>query len=44
MKKHLALYLKGLEKSREILNELFSCTTINKSIKILTNYFKNEKK
>jgi len=44
MKKHLALYLKGLEKSREILNELFSCTTINKSIKILTNYFKNEAK
>lgn len=38
MKKHLALYLKGRENSREILLDLFSCTTINKSIKILTNF------
>ena len=44
MKKHLALYLKGLENSRELINELFSSTTINKSIKILTNYFKNKAK
>jgi len=42
MKKHLALYLKGLENSREILIDLYNATTINKSIKILTNYFKNK--
>lgn len=38
MKKHLALYLKGRENYKEVLNELFSATTILKSIKILTNY------
>ena len=40
MKKHLALYLKGLENSRELINELFSVTTIKKSIKLLSNFFK----
>ena len=44
MKKHLALYLKGLENSREVINELFSATTINKSIKILSNFFEIERK
>lgn len=42
MKKHLALYLKGQENYKQLLLELYSATTINKSIKILSNYFKNK--
>lgn len=38
MKKHLAFYLKGIENYREIMPQLFMATTINKSIKILTNF------
>lgn len=42
MKKHVCLYLKGLKNSKEIINELFKATTVNKSLKILSNYLKNE--
>jgi len=38
MKKHLAFYLKSVDNSREILTLLYSTTTINKCIKILTNF------
>lgn len=41
LKKHIALYLKGLSNYREVIKEIFMATTINKCLKILANYLKN---